>query len=498
MKTSPSRSLICAVAALAGAAGPALAEQTTANPNASAQTKNLLNWLSDLPARGNTNRVVTGQFVSPAYGRPEVGFATPQDAYNGLVEALKTSSGQYVGLVGFDFCNRTYKGGTSAQNLPVYSTWNTLAKSYADKGGIVSLTWHAPNPFTQGNAWDNAVPAGGITTLLTPGTTENLRYMAWLDEIAAGLQWFEDRNVTVLWRPFHESSGSWFWWGAPGTGNVSYANFRALWQHMYNYFTTTKGLNNLVWFYSPSTSGSGAATSGYPGAAYVDIIGQDRYSDTAPGATDAGYNALRTAAPGKIWMFGEIGEASDGTETALDTTIVNTGHKNTWTQSIGYMFWMKIPNQDFSIIGNQNSSQLLNDAVSLNRDELPGRIVDNGETSTLSYSSGWTLSSDTLYFADTKAVSNSVGSTISYAFTGTQFDIYGRTLDTGGRFDVLIDGVYQTTVDTYLATGGAYKVKLYSKTGLSNQQHTATLRVAQKNAASGGAWVGFDYITSKQ
>ena len=84
-----------------------------------------------------------------------------------------------------------------------------------------------------------------------------------LDLIAAGLQELKDAGVVVLWRPFHEMNGGWFWWGAKDPDT-----FIKVWRHMFDYFTKTKGLDNLLWVYSPNHGNKTAAY--YAGDHYVD------------------------------------------------------------------------------------------------------------------------------------------------------------------------------------------------------------------------------------
>ena len=93
--------------------------------------------------------------------------------------------------------------------------------------------------------------------------------------MATEIQKLKDANVAVLWAPFHEyQPNGWFWW-SKGTS----AQFIQLWQYMFNYLTTTKGLNNILWL-MPFSGSPGAGYS--PGKAYVDISGGDTYGSNQP------------------------------------------------------------------------------------------------------------------------------------------------------------------------------------------------------------------------
>ena len=93
-----------------------------------------------------------------------------------------------------------------------------------------------------------------------------------LDTLAAGLKQLQDAGVVVLWRPFHEMNGDWFWWG--GKNPEAFIN---VWRHMFDYFTKTRGLNNLLWVYGPNHGKKTAAY--YAGDGYTDVVGLDAYTD---------------------------------------------------------------------------------------------------------------------------------------------------------------------------------------------------------------------------
>ncbi len=87
-----------------------------------------------------------------------------------------------------------------------------------------------------------------------------------IDAIAKQLQILQDAGVPVLWRPLHEASGGWFWWGASGA-----EAYKKLYILLYDKLTNEYGLNNLIWLWN------GQDADWYPGDEYVDIIGEDIY-----------------------------------------------------------------------------------------------------------------------------------------------------------------------------------------------------------------------------
>lgn len=165
------------------------------------------------------------------------------------------------------------------------------AESYIDwanaGGGIVSMSWHWNAPTDLINEPPDKLWWSGFYTEATTfdiqavlADPEGWRYQLLirdLDAIAVQLAKFRDADLPVLWRPLHEASGGWFWWGAKGPGP-----FIELWQLMHDRYINVHGLHNLIWVY---TVGDAAW---YPGDAYVDIAGMDIYPSD-PDSSLVGY-----------------------------------------------------------------------------------------------------------------------------------------------------------------------------------------------------------------
>lgn len=120
-----------------------------------------------------------------------------------------------------------------------------------------------------------------ITSLLNPAsaTAERASYLRWRTNVADDLLKLQAADVPVLFRPYHEAGGQWFWWDRQGT-----AKYVALWNDLYSYLTTTRGVHNLIWVWSAGKLN--IDTNYYPGETKVDVIGQDTY-----GRSSADYSA---------------------------------------------------------------------------------------------------------------------------------------------------------------------------------------------------------------
>ena len=148
------------------------------------------------------------------------------------------------------------------------------------RGGVISISWHMDNPASGGSSWDTT---RAVYTIL-PGGEHHAKYRAWLDRFAdfAGdlkvgpFTWlgFGER-VPIIFRPFHEHTGSWFWWGGK---NVRPDEYKALWRFTVEYLRDEKGLHNLLYAYSTDVFSSDEQYFAfYPGDEYVDVLGFDDY-----------------------------------------------------------------------------------------------------------------------------------------------------------------------------------------------------------------------------
>ena len=99
-----------------------------------------------------------------------------------------------------------------------------------------------------------------------------------MDDVAGLLRELQDEGVVVLWRPYHEMNGGWFWWGGKTRDS-----FTKLWTNLYERLTHHHSLSNLLWVYSANAEFDAATGDGvlaeYPGSAYVDVVGMDVYVD---------------------------------------------------------------------------------------------------------------------------------------------------------------------------------------------------------------------------
>lgn len=256
----------------------------------------------------------------------------------------KNTGGKAPAILGLDYLNHL-------DSNYVKGVTQRAADWYLKSGGIPTICWHWGVP-TIGQGYDNSKKSFDIAKTLTDGTTENLAMMKDLDIVAAELGKLRDQGVPVLWRPFHEFSGTWFWWG-----KGSSEDFKHLWIKMYNYYTIDKGLNNLIWVLGYTNEPDARF---YPGDQYVDIAGADTYVNDH-GSLMTLYNRMVTLVGNKRPIaLHENGPIPDPDKVTTDGA--NWSYFMTWHTS-------------FVTDGVSNSVDSLNKAYNseryITRDELP-------------------------------------------------------------------------------------------------------------------------------
>ncbi len=172
---------------------------------------------------------------------------------------INERTGKFPVIRGFDYMNDDFDG------------VNERAIKWHKAGGIVTICWHCGSDFS--GEWKDCMndEVPDWDKMLTDGTIEYERMLSGMDKAAAALKELCDKGIPVLWRPFHECDGDWFWWSKGRS-----ENFKKLWQIMYDRYTNHWGLNNLIWVlgYSHKMEEN---KLWYPGDEYCDIIGADTY-----------------------------------------------------------------------------------------------------------------------------------------------------------------------------------------------------------------------------
>jgi len=207
------------------------------------------------------------------------------------------------------------EGAANVQEIDLDAAREALVRRCLElhsQGHLITLMWHCPTPDcgdVSGDAdiWTNQFPDERFQEILTPGSELNVAWEGQVDRIAQYLTLLRDAQVPVLWRPYHEMNGAWFWWG---NRRDPEAGFISLWRMLYQRFTQVHELHNLLWVCNPNaprdTPGDEAYAYDlfYPGHDCVDVLATDVYHNDY---RESHYTDLLKLGDGRPVALGEVG-----------------------------------------------------------------------------------------------------------------------------------------------------------------------------------------------
>lgn len=188
------------------------------------------------------------------------------------------TAGDFPAVVGFEI-GEIERGGEYSLDSVRFDYIREAVKAHYGRGGVVTFSWHPNNPLTGGTAWD--VSSNKVVASVLPGGENHEKMMSWIDivsEFLLSLRTDDGELIPIVWRPWHEHVGNWFWWCVDGP--CTEQEYSALWKMTFDYMVGEKGLDNLIWAISPdirSEKSLQQIIDSYPGDEYVDIIGVDCY-----------------------------------------------------------------------------------------------------------------------------------------------------------------------------------------------------------------------------
>ncbi len=297
MKALANRWMAVALGAVVLAIGPAVRAAEPVDPDLSPEARKVLAYLESV------------------YGKKTLSGMSSYGGWRSVFEA----SGRAPAVYSLDaFGWNKPKWGASYRRV-LQGAIDGARTWWQKRGGIVSMQFHWGKPGDpNGSAWVGGGKGTGpvdVAKTVTPGTPEHKAAMEDLRRTADYLEQLAKARVPVLWRPFHEIDGGWFWW----TDTKRPENTAALWRMMFDYLVKERGLHNLIWVYSaglkPGNLKRGAPLEEeipyrkrfYPGERYVDISGIDIYPNSyygwGPVQEDTYGKALeimRQVSPGKM------------------------------------------------------------------------------------------------------------------------------------------------------------------------------------------------------
>ena len=229
---------------------------------ATTETRELYYSLQRLQGKG----VLFGHHDDTGYG---VGWSYDKDGSD-----VKNVTGTYPAIYGWDLAKVEHNSEADINGLP-FSIQSKRVKEAYGRGGINTFSWHMDNPVDSLTAWDTT---RRTVADIIPGGKCNDAYKQYLNRAAQyllQLKGNDGEQIPILFRPFHEMTGDWFWWGK---NTCTPEEFKKLWHFTINYLRTTWNLHNLLVVYATADFKSESEfMERYPGDEYVDFVGVDSY-----------------------------------------------------------------------------------------------------------------------------------------------------------------------------------------------------------------------------
>jgi mannan endo-1,4-beta-mannosidase len=235
---------------------------------------------------------------------------------------VKSVCGSHPAVIGIDF------GGFSIPDENARAQFKaSLKKNVEDtynRGGLTTVAWHFSNPVSEGGFyWKDGVSLPAVKYII-PGGEAHEKYKEILKEIgkwSKSLRGKDEELVPLIFRPYHEFDGGWFWWGAP---HCTEEEFKTLWRFTVSYLRDSLEVHNLLYAFSPDNRfhTEEQFLVRYPGDEWVDLVGMDNYGDmgrdrNAPDIANTKLKIISDYAQkkGKLAAFTET-----GLESIPDTT----------------------------------------------------------------------------------------------------------------------------------------------------------------------------------
>lgn len=288
--------------------------------NATTETKALFLNLERL----SRQYILFGHQHATEYGHGWFGDADRSD--------VKSVTGSHPAVIGVDFF-----GLSGRPDNVIEKNKQALKKNIEDtynRGGVTTVAWHFSNPVSAGGFyWKDSISAPAVRYIIPRGSHHEkyksiLRTVA---ELAQSTRGKDDKLVPMIFRPYHEFDGDWFWWGR---SHCTAEEFKQLWRFTVSYLRDSLEVHNFIYAFSPDNrfSSEEQFLERYPGDDWVDMVGMDNYGDFGRDGkynVEAGLKKLQivssyAARAGKLAAFTETGLESIPNEKWWTSVLLKT------------------------------------------------------------------------------------------------------------------------------------------------------------------------------
>lgn len=299
----------------------------TSDRYATKETKDLYFNLKDLSKKG----IMFGHQDALAYG---VNWKYVEGRSD-----VRDIVGDYPAVYGWELGNLELGMDYNLDSVPFDKMKQFIRDAYK-RGGLNTISWHLANPVNLENAWDTT--HGGVKAVL-PGGSKNTMYNVWLDRLADFLLDLKGSNgelIPVLFRPYHELTGNWFWW-CKNTNDPT--EFKLLWRYTADYLRNVRGVHNLLYVYNTADVQSKEEfLERYPGDDMVDMVSFDAYQYNDPTKDESFVNDVKR----KLQIITEVGNEKNKLTALAETGYEKIPYAEWWTNTL----WKAIKDYKISYV----------------------------------------------------------------------------------------------------------------------------------------------------
>ncbi len=254
---------------------------------------------------------------------------------------IKDVTGDYPAVYGWDIGGIEMGNENNLDDVP-FKKMKAYIKQVYERGGVNTISWHPRSPIgAEKGSWDTT--KGTVTGILPGGVNHNL-YKDWLDKAATFFKSLKGKDgelIPILFRPYHEHTGNWFWW----CKNVATdAEYKTLWRFTVYYLQDVKKVNNLLWVYS--TAGDVKTETEflerYPGDDVVDMLGFDAYQYDDPATS----NSFLTNVDNLLGIVSKIAKDKNKLHALTETGYEAIPYPTWWTG----VLWKAMEKHDASYV----------------------------------------------------------------------------------------------------------------------------------------------------
>jgi mannan endo-1,4-beta-mannosidase len=244
---------------------------------------------------------------------------------------VKSVTGSHPAVIGVDFSGLTniYLSENARKKTAAFLR-KTISDTY-NRGGITTIAWHFTNPTSGGGFyWNDSVSKPAVRLLMTGGSHHE-QYKAILKTIAdfvLSVKGNDGKMVPMIFRPYHEFDGDWFWWGK---AHCTREEFITLWRFTVSYLRDSMNVHQFIYAFSPDNKflSEKEYLDRYPGDAWVDMLGTDNYGDFG---RDGRYKL--EAGLKKLQIISEYAKKAKKLAAFTETGLESTPNTTWWTQTL--------------------------------------------------------------------------------------------------------------------------------------------------------------------